>query len=155
MLRLIAVYILSVVVGAVLVSIANTHVDLQALTTIGADIPTDVRIQTIGRDLAGFGPTLAGVLMLGFLIAFPVAAGMSRLLGPAWRRFGYSLAGAVAVAAIMYAVKLYYGVVMDSAITPIAASRTLGGLATLSLGGAAAGFLFAWMTPAPGATPTD
>ncbi|MAK64518.1 MAG: hypothetical protein CMF75_07255 [Maricaulis sp.] len=147
-LRTLAIFLLAVIVGTLLVSLGNTHVDLQALIRAGAEIPTSVRMDAIQRDLAGFAPTLFVLILVGYAIAFPVAGFTARLLGPGWRRFGFTLAGGLAIAAMMIGIKLFYSTLMDSAITPVAASRELQGLLTLCLGGAVGGYIFAALQPA-------
>ena len=146
-LRTLVVFVLSCLVGAVLVSIANTHVVLQALASVGARIPTGVRIEAIQTDLVGFGPTLLLLVLVAFLIAFPVAGLLARLLGRGWRRLGFTLAGGAAIAVTMIIINTVYSQLLGSAITPVASSRELTGLLTLALGGAAAGFLFATFKP--------
>ena len=141
-------YLAAVLLGTVLVSIANTHVDLQALVRIGAEIPASVRVGAIVRDLGSFGPTLGALTAIGFAIAFPVAGLIARWLGPAWRLFGFALAGAVAIIVMISAITIFYRAVLHSLITPVAASRQLSGLMTLSLGGALAGLVFARLKPA-------
>lgn len=141
------IFLLSVLAGSVLVSIANTHVVLQSLTAVGAEIPAAVRIDAITRDLLGFGPTLFAVILIGFAIAFPVAGWIARLLGTSWRRIGFTLAGGIAVACIMLAITAFYAEALHSTITPVASSRTLSGLLSLALGGAGAGFLFSLLKP--------
>jgi hypothetical protein len=136
----------AVLTGAFLVSIANTHVDLQALAGIGAEITPQVRVDAIQRDLIGFGPTLVLVLTLGFAIAFPVAGSIAGILGAGWRRFGFTISGGVAVIVIMLSIKAFYAQLMNSNMTPVASSRDVAGLLTLAIGGAAAGFLFASLT---------
>ena len=145
--RTVLVFLLAVLTGTVLVSLANTHVDRQALVAAGADIPTAVRINAIQRDLAGFAPTLFVLILAGFAIAFPVAGWVSDLLGPNWRRLGFTLAGGLTIATIMLGITALYSQLLDATITPVAASRELGGLLTLCLGGAAAGFLFSLFKP--------
>lgn len=140
--RTILIFLLSVVVGTVLVSIANTHVVLQSLAAVGAEFPVAVRIDAITRDLISFGPTLFVVVLIGFTIAFPVAGWTARLLGKPWRRIGFTLAGGVAIACIMLAITAYYAEVLHATVTPVASARTLAGLLSLALGGAGAGFLF-------------
>ncbi|WP_339743647.1 hypothetical protein [uncultured Maricaulis sp.] len=146
-LRTAFIFLLSVVLGTVLVSIANTHVVLQSLSAVGADFSTAVRLDAIKRDLLGFGPTLFVLVLIGFTIAFPVAGWTARLLGKPWRRIGFTLAGGAAVACIMLAITTYYGEVLHSLITPVASSRTLTGLLSLALGGAGAGFFFSLLKP--------
>lgn len=146
--RTVAVFLLACLIGAVLVSIANTHVMLQALAGIGADIPTGVRIDAIRQDLSGFAPTLFVVMFAAFSIAFPLAGLMAHLMGRGWRLIGFTLAGGLAVAAAMMAITALFGLLVGATATPVASSRELTGLLTLSLGGAAAGFLFATLKPA-------
>lgn len=148
MIRVILSYFLALTVGAVIVSIANTHIVLEGLVGAGAQIPTHVRVDAIGRDLVGFGPTLFILLAIGFAIAFPIAGWLARLLGTGWRRIGFALAGATAVFTLINAITLYYGAVLESTITPVASGRDVTGLLVLSIGGAAAGLLFAFLKPA-------
>ncbi|WP_297733963.1 hypothetical protein [uncultured Maricaulis sp.] len=147
-LRITASYLAAVLVGTFLVSLANTHIDLQALVAIGADIPLAVRLDALGRDLAGFGPTLAALTGIGFAIAFPVAGLVSRALGPGWRSIGYFLAGAVAIIVMISAITIYYRTALGSLITPVASSREISGLLMLSIGGGLSGLLFARLKPA-------
>ena len=144
--RMLFAFLLAVLVGAVLVSIANTHVVLQALAAVGAEIPAGVRLDAIQRDLVGFGPTLAVLVLIAFLVAFPTAGLVARLLGPGWRRLGYTLAGGTAIAVMMLAITAVYCQILGATVTPVASSRELQGLLTLALGGAAAGFLYASLT---------
>jgi hypothetical protein len=146
-LRTILVFVLALLIGTFLVSMANTHIILGGLTEIGAQIPTAVRLDAIQRDLLGFGPSLLGVLLIGFLVAFPTAGWVASLLGQTWRRTSFTIAGGIAVIVIMLAIKAFYGQVLHSTITPIASSRTLSGLLTLAIGGAGAGFFFALLKP--------
>jgi len=148
-LRTLFLFLLALAAGTVLVSVANTHVVLQALARAGASIPTGVRLDAIRQDLLGFAPTLFVLILVGFAIAFPIASLLARLLGRGWRRLGFTLAGGAAIAAIMLGITAFYGQVLDATITPVASSRELPGLLTLCLGGAAAGFLFATLQPAP------
>jgi hypothetical protein len=145
--RTLTVFAVALLIGTFLVSLANTHIILGGLTEVGAQIPTAVRIDAIQRDLIGFGPTLLGVLLVGFLVAFPTAGWLAGLLGQPWRRTSFTIAGGLAVIVIMLAIKAFYGQVLHSNITPIASSRTLSGLLTLAIGGAGAGFFFALFKP--------
>lgn len=147
-LRTILVFLLATIVGTLLVSLANTQIILSGLSAVGAEFSTEVRLEAFLQDLAGLGPTLAILTLIGFLIAFPIAGYISRLLGPAWRRTGFTLAGAVTIIVMMVAVKAFYGAIMHSTITPIASARETSGLLTLAIGGAAGGFLFALLKPA-------
>lgn len=147
--RILLIYMLAVMVGGVLVSIANTHVGLQALAGVGAEIPASVRLDAIQRDLMGFAPTLTILLAIAFAVALPVSALVYRLLGRGWRRAGYTVGGAVAVIVLLNAITIFYGAALDATVTPIASARDWSGVLTLAIGGAAAGFLFALLTPEP------
>jgi len=146
--RITASYLAAVLVGTILVSVTNTHIDLQALIAIGAEIPLTVRLDAIARDLAGFGPTLGALTAIGFAIALPVAGLIARRLGPGWRSVGFFLAGAVAIIVMISAITIYYRAVLGSLITPVASSREISGLLMLSLGGGVAGLLFSRLKPA-------
>ncbi|WP_323760377.1 hypothetical protein [Maricaulis sp.] len=145
--RTVAVFLFAVAVGTMLVSLANTHVDLQALARIGAEIPLAVRIDASWRDLQGFAPTLLVLNLIGFTIAFPVAGWVARWLGPNWRLPGFALAGGLAVTVMITSITLVYRELLGSTITPVAASRELSGLLALALGGVIAGLVFARLKP--------
>lgn len=140
-------YMLAVLAGTILVSIANTHVILQGLAAVGAEISAATRFDAISRDLVGFAPTLFFLVAIGFALALPVSALVYKMLGHGWRRFGYTLGGGVAVLVIMLAIKAYFGQVLEATATPIASARDWPGLITLALGGAGGGFLYALLTP--------
>ena len=145
-LRILLAFILAVFAGAAVTTLANTEVNLQALAGVGAEIGMGARLDAMGRDLAGFGPTMAIVLGIGFLIAFLVA-GLVVRLAPGLRLIAYPAAGAAAVIAVMVGITLFYGAMLDATITPVAAARTLPGLLALSTGGLVAGWVMLTVLP--------
>ena len=142
LLRTMIVFLLAWVLGTVLISITSTHIILHGLIEVGATIPLDVRLDTVLRDLAGFGPTLGAITLIGFLIAFLFAAWVIRNFIPA-PRIGYTLAGFTSIIVMMFAVYWFYYFDGMGAIHPVPAARTLPGLLSLAMGGAVAGFFFA------------
>ncbi len=143
--KIVFAYILAVVVGIVLVTAIATQITLQELVALGIDVPMGIRIESVVRDLEGFTPTLGPILVIGFLIAFLVAAAVIHFI-PTWRTFGYTLAGFTTVIVMMMAITAFYAFQLHSNITPVPASRTLIGLLTMAVGGAIAGWTFAMVS---------
>ena len=147
-LRIIASFIAATVIGAILVTAAQTQVNLQSLIAIGAEISFGVRLDATLRDLSAVGPIMGGVLGLGFLIAF-ATTGMIVRHAASLRLLGYPLAGAAAVIVALYAIQWLFAWRLDSIITPFAATRSFAGLAVMALGGAIAGLAYAQMLGQP------
>jgi len=147
-LRIIASFIAATVIGAILVTAAQTQVNLQSLIAIGAEISFGVRLDATLRDLSAVGPIMGGVLGLGFLIAF-ATTGMIVRHAASLRLLGYTVAGAAAVIAALYAIQWLFAWRLDSIITPFAATRSFAGLAVMALGGAIAGLAYAQMLGQP------
>jgi peptidoglycan/LPS O-acetylase OafA/YrhL len=93
----------------------------------------------LAHDLVHFAPLYAAVIAAGFIIAWPVAAGLARWR-PRWRSSLFPLAGFVALAAILVA--------MNAAlpITAISAARSPSGITGLCLAGALAGLVYVLLT---------
>jgi hypothetical protein len=124
----------AVLVTAVLGSVVGAQFNLARLTALGAEIPLSTRIAVSGHDIMSFGPLFAGMVALGFLIAFAVAS----LLSAWWpRRRGllFPLAGATAIAAILGLMALALPV------TAISAARGWGGILAFCLCGAVGGWV--------------
>jgi len=142
-------FLATVALGTILISATSTHIILQGLSAIGADMPLQVRIDAILRDLVGFGPTLSIVLAIGFLIAFWVASMVIKNLLPA-PIIGYTLAGFIAVIVMMLTIRGFYFLESHGGnIHPVPAARTVTGLLALSVGGAVAGFFYANFSKTP------
>ena len=139
MVRTILAYLAAVVVTTVIAAAASTQFVLAELAALGVAVPLDVRLTTTAHDIVGMFPLYGGILAVGFAIALPVA----RLLARRWpggRAWLHALAGASAVLAAIYAMKLSFG------ITTIAGARSVSGLIAQALAGAAGGALFARLT---------
>jgi hypothetical protein len=145
--RTIIAYLAAVLFGGIAATLLSTQVVLLYLAGAGAEIPFAARSEAMLADLTGFAPTLIALTALGFLIALPVAAWISRALG-GLRTFGYVLAGFVTIAVMVTAIEVFYQGVLGTEITPIAAARELWGLVVMALGGALGGWVFAALAPA-------
>ncbi len=95
----------------------------------------DVRAAATVADLLGFTPSFAPIVLLGFIVAFPVAARLT-VWRPAKRWIWYFAAGATSIFAAMTLMAAIF------AVTPVAAVRGVGGMAVLCLCGAFGGLVF-------------
>ena len=139
--RLTMAYLAAVMVAYVAASISQSLSVLAALQKAGAELSIQNWLQTVLHDLYGFtfsglvpqGPTI----MAGFIIAMPTAALIHKVLRlPRW--ILYPLAGATAMATILYIVKLnFYG----SPLFP--GTRGWSGFGLQLLAGALGGAVFA------------
>jgi hypothetical protein len=134
--RIIAGYAAAAAVTLVLASAFHTHMVISALNAAGAAIPLDKRLAMTANDLVGLAPQLGLVIAIGLAIAFPVAAGLRRVLRPL-APIAYPLAGAAAIAAALVAMGMAY-----DGITPIAGARTGLGFTLLCFAGAIGGGVF-------------
>jgi hypothetical protein len=147
-LRIVGSFFAAVIIGAILVTAAQTQINLQSLIAVGAEIPMDVRMDATLRDLAALGPLTGAVLAIGFLIAF-VTTGFIVRRAASLRLLGYTLAGAVAVLAAFYTIQWLFAGSLGSIITVFAAMRSLAGIGVMALGGAIAGLAYAQMLGRP------
>ena len=78
-------FVLAVLVASVLGAMVQTQFNLARLSALGVPIPLRERIDTTLFDLGSFGPTLAAITAITFLLALPVAGllarGLPRLRG--------------------------------------------------------------------------
>ena len=95
-LRVVAFYLLAVLLASVLGSLVQTQFNLAALQLIDTQIPLAVRLQTSIHDLLGFAPLFAVMVAVTLLLALPAAEGLGRIFRP-WRGTLYFLAGAVGI----------------------------------------------------------
>ncbi len=120
----------------VLAAAAATQSVLDRLGEMGIVVTPAHRVSATWHDLVGMAGSFLPLLAAGLLIAFAVTALLNRLL-PGYRRLLFVLAGAAAVVTVHVALKLAFD------ITPVAATRTPGGLAVQALAGAAGGYVYA------------
>jgi len=90
-LRVIAFYLLAVLVATILGSLVLAQINLAAL----AEPPTDMagRLAAIWQVLPGLLPPFAAMVAVALLITLPIAEALSRIFRP-WRWLLFALAGA-------------------------------------------------------------
>ena len=140
--RTLIAFVAAVIVGGLATTLLSTQIVLLYLAGAGADIPLAARSDAMLADLTGFAPTLILLTAIGYLIALPVAALVSRLVG-GLRTIGYVLAGFATILVMVTAIEVFYQSVLGVGITPIASAREFWGLAMMALGGALGGWVFA------------
>jgi len=142
--RTLLYFLLAVLLASMAGSVLQTQFNLANLQALGAPIPFDVRAYTTCLDLLGFSPTFAVLVILGFIVALPVASRLAQVW-PAGRWLLFALAGALAVLAAM---------ALANALLPmptlIGANRSLAGTLGLMACGSLGALLFAvLMRPSP------
>jgi hypothetical protein len=139
-------FIVAVVVATVWGSVVQTQFNMSALNRIGAGISGDVRLQATLRDIfSGFTPTYGGYIVLpSLLVAFLVASWVARRSTRRARLAWFAAAGGLAI---------LLGNPVVNFLSPLAllvgATRDVSCLVLMSLGGVAAGVLFAVMHRPP------
>ena len=138
--RVFGAFLAAVVAMAVLGSIASTQFVLAGLSSIGADISLSDRLTMTAFDIAGFGPVYGAIIALGFVVAFPAATLVSRLL-PLPRALVFAVAGAACLGLTLFLMeRVFFG------MSIIAGVRSTAGIVAQVLAGALCGWLFAAMT---------
>lgn len=132
---LLLAFLAAVATTAVLGSLVQTQLALAALSGLGVEITTGERLAASGADLLGFAPMYAGIVGAGFLLAFPVAALLTRRF-PSVRQRLHALAGAVAILTALLLMRMLLG------LSPVSSARGIGGLALHGLAGAVGGLAF-------------
>ncbi|MFP4518612.1 MAG: hypothetical protein ACLFQ5_04070 [Oceanicaulis sp.] len=113
------------------------------LIEVGADLGAGDVAGLVAADLAGFGPLYGGLIAVALAIAFLAGAGVTRLLKPL-RPLVFAAAGGVAMAVMLVLMEqVFFGVQM------VAGARTLTGFLLQTAAGAAAGLVYAALTPPP------
>jgi hypothetical protein len=135
--RLAVAFLAAVLATAVLGSIVQSQANLAAIAAIGISIPPGLWAATTARDVAGFGPVMAGIAAAAFLPAFAAGALAARRR-PGWRPAVLAVAGATGLAAAF----LLMGLVTPMP-TLIAALRGTAGFLAMSATGLAGGLVFA------------
>jgi hypothetical protein len=141
MVRTLGAFLVAVLATYFTAAAAATQSVMSRLVELGAPVTVGVRVEATWHDLLGMASSYLPIIAVGLLIAFAVAALVVRLL-PGWRALGYPLAGAVAVLAVHVILQQLFD------ITPVAATRTLAGLAVQGLCGALGGWVFLRLLPA-------
>ena len=133
-------YLLAVVATTVLGSVAATQFILAELRTMQVAVPFSVRIETTVHDIVGMSPTFAPIVAGALLVAFLVAALLTRFVPLPDRRW-YLVGGFVSIIAALLLVKAMLGG------TPIAGARGTLGLVSQGIAGLFGGWVFAKLCP--------
>ena len=133
--RVLKAWFPAVVLTYVVASVLTTVSVLGHLNTMGAPVSATHYFSVSWHDLLGLSSSYLPLIIIAFVLALPVAAGLTRLW-PAQRLLLFTLAGFVAIVALHMTMKAVLGV------TGIAAARTMGGLMLQGLAGAAGGYLY-------------
>lgn len=151
--RAILAFLPSVIGAYLLGSLFATQVILARIEAMGFSVALRDRLHATAHDIVGLSTSYLPLVALAFLLALPVAVGLSSWL-PRLRLYLYGLAGAVAITAIHVAMKQVLG------LNGIAAVRDPHGLALQAVAGWFGGYLFYVFTgrahrraPSPFASP--
>ncbi len=128
-------WLLAAVLAYALGSIFATQIILAQVAAMGPEVDLATRLQATGHDLLGLANSYLLLVAVAMLLGLPVAAGLARLL-PGQRLWLYMAAGAVALMTIHVLIKMALG------LSGFAATRTIVGLLTQGVAGAAGGYLF-------------
>ncbi len=135
MLRVLKAFVPAVLFTYVLASILSTQFILGSLQGMGVDVGVMVRLSTTLHDLVGLSTSYLILILVAFILGLPVAAGLSKLM-PSQRLVLFVLAGFVAIVALHLIMKAVLG------MSAIAATRTMFGLLSQGVAGAAGGYLY-------------
>jgi hypothetical protein len=135
MLRAVIVFFPAVLGAYVVASIFATQVILGELQAMAMPVTLRDRLHATGHDLIGLAGTYLPLMLVAFVVAMPIAAGLSRYV-PRARVVLYGLAGTMAILAIHLIMKAVLG------LNGIAAVREPAGLALQCLAGWFGGYLF-------------
>ena len=135
-------FVAAVAVAAALGSMVSTYFVLRGLLSLGVRIGFGDRIGAYADDVMGMGPMFAVIIAVGFGIAFPTAALVTRWFATQ-RTWIYTAAGATALVVALASMETLL------AIMPIAGARHWPGLIAQGLAGAGGGWLFAMLSRRP------
>lgn len=119
----------------VLASVLSTQIVLGSLQGMGVDVSGMIRLSTTFHDLLGLTSSYLLLIFVAFIVGLPVAAGLTKLM-PSHRLALFVLAGFVAIVALHLIMKAVLG------LSGIAATRTMAGLLSQGVAGAAGGYLY-------------
>ncbi|KPP97586.1 PQQ-dependent sugar dehydrogenase [Marinobacter sp. HL-58] len=136
--KVVLAFVVAVVVGSVLGSLAQTQFNLQALEGLGVDIGAATRLETTALDLINFAPLYAILFGTSLLCSLGVAGLVVRQTGNSGRYWLYPVAAAVG---------LWLTLIIVNTLAPmptlIAATRSTGGLMAMLATAVVSGWLFA------------
>ena len=130
-------FLIALVFGVLLGTVAQSQINLLALQNLGVSIPLQTRLQTTLHDLGNFSPVYAVIFGGSFVASQAVALFFTRLTGAAWRTFWCAFGAAVG---------LWFTFKVVDMIAPmpvlIASTRTTGGLLSMLAVAAVSGAVF-------------
>jgi len=135
MIRVLKAFFPTVLLTYVVASILVTQSNLGNLQMLGMEVGLADRAGATFHDIIGMSSSYLLLILVAFILALPVAAGLARVL-PGQRALLYALAGFTAIVALHVIMKTLLGV------SGIAATRTLAGLMGQGIAGAIGGFCF-------------
>ena len=142
MIKTLAAYSWAVLVAYVLAVIFSTQFVVASLTGMGIAVSWAQRLEMSFKDIVGMTGMFLPLVAVGFLIALG-AAGILGRKNPTRRTFLFALAGALAMIAIHLALRYAFD------INLVAVARTLTGLLSQALAGAAGGYCFTRIKKVP------
>lgn len=142
------IYLSAVLVAYVLASVSATQHVIARLSDMGVKLEPGERLLMSAQDLVGMAGMFLPLIAFGFLVAFLLTALLHHWLQRR-QTLLYIVAGAAALVAIHVLLNLAF------AITPVAIARTLPGLVTQGLCGAAGGLTYIFLNRRLGNRPFD
>ncbi|MEJ8568070.1 hypothetical protein [Elongatibacter sediminis] len=134
--RIVTAWMAAVVLAYLLAATFATGAVVLALRRLEVPLDPGTVFGMVLHDWAGMTGIFLPAVAIGLALALPVAAGLARHR-PEWRIGLAVLAGAVALVAVHLILKASFG------ITPVAVARTIPGLLSQAVAGAAGGGLYA------------
>src|SRR5690606_41017827 len=95
-LRIIAFYLLAVLVATILGCLVQAQIQLAGMPPTEVPVSLTDRLASVWPDLLYFVKAFALLVAVAFVFLLPVAAGLARIFRP-WRCLLFALAGAVGV----------------------------------------------------------
>lgn len=138
--KTISAYLVAIVATTVTGSVLATQFVLAELRTMQVAVPFGVRIETTVHDVIGMGPTFAPIVAAALLVAFLVAALLTRFIPLPDRRW-YLVGGFVGIIAALLLIKAVLGG------TPIAGARGTLGLLSQGMAGLIGAWVFTKLCP--------
>lgn len=132
-------FLLALLGTAAVCCVAASQFNLARLAGMGVSVPVSDRLAVTAHDLVSMGPLYGALIGVALVIAFPVTGLLMRWFSGK-RTLLYVLAGAAALAVLLFAMNHAFG------ITLIAAARSPAGFLSQVIAGAVGGWLFAYLT---------
>lgn len=141
MIRVLKAFFPAVILAYVLGCLLATQVVLGNLAAMGVEVSLATRLATSLHDLLGMASSYLLLILVAFLVAMPLAAGLVRVHAvPGARVFWFALAGFLALVALHLILRQVLG------LWPVAATREWTGLLLQGLAGAGGGVLYSYLS---------